>query len=143
MGEPQFIPHRLSEDPGVSPLLQSHDGPHGLQLSHNGNQSDNELTGSACFKSTATAASAATQNIDDSLPNVDNSRHMHADSAPPQVKEDDGWILSVGFDAKQQQSEVVILDAAHIEAGPVATLPLITPVGYGIHGTWVPFYYGP
>lgn len=60
-----------------------------------------------------------------------------------QMKEDDGWVLSVGFDAELQQSELVLLDASDIEAGPIATLPLHTPVGYGLHGTWVPTYYGP
>ena len=60
-----------------------------------------------------------------------------------QMKEDDGWVLSVGFDAELQQSELVLLDASDIEAGPIATLPLHTPVGYGLHGTWVPAYYGP
>ena len=59
------------------------------------------------------------------------------------MKEDEGWVLAVGFDAETQQSEVVVLDATDIEAGPIATLPLRTPVGYGLHGTWVPSYYGP
>ncbi|KAL0053616.1 hypothetical protein WJX82_008309 [Trebouxia sp. C0006] len=47
------------------------------------------------------------------------------------------------FDAKLQRSELVLLDAADIEAGPIAVLPLASPVGYGIHGTWVPVYHGP
>ena len=59
------------------------------------------------------------------------------------MKEDDGWVLAVGFDAELQQSEVVLLDASDIEAGPVAILPLQNPVGYGLHGSWVPAYYGP
>lgn len=60
-----------------------------------------------------------------------------------QMKENAGWVLAVGFDAETQQIEVVVLDASDIEARPIATLPLRTPVGYGLHGTWVPSYYGP
>lgn len=61
----------------------------------------------------------------------------------PDMKEDDGWIISIGYDANSGRSEAVVLDAADIEAGPVATLPLASPVGYGIHGSWSPSYFGP
>ena len=71
-----------------------------------------------------------------------SSSHAH-DGLPAGINEDDGWVLSVGFDAELQRSELVLLDAAEIEAGPIAVLPLASPVGFGIHGTWVPTYFGP
>jgi carotenoid cleavage dioxygenase-like enzyme len=49
-----------------------------------------------------------------------------------------GWVLSVCYDAERHVSEVVVLDASSICAGPVAwaDLPIVVP--HGLHGTWVP-----
>jgi carotenoid cleavage dioxygenase len=38
----------------------------------------------------------------------------------------------------QNRSDVVVLDAAEIEAGPVATVRLPVRVRSTFHGTWVP-----
>ena len=116
MGEPQFISRKESQDPNVTPLLaMRHDNRSGSC----GNGSESAQTYSADVTGT---------NSIESL---------------PQASEDDGWVLSVGFDAELQQSELVLLDASDIEAGPVAILPLQNPVGYGLHGSWVPVYFGP
>ena len=144
MQEPQFIPRRTSEDPGVSPLLQFHNGPHSNGSGSNQFTSDSELTSTSSSES-ATVPKPGTNASCKSSAGAHSNQcdHDPADSEPSHVQEDDGWILAVGFDAEKQQSEVVLLDAADIEAGPIATLPLAAPVGYGIHGTWVPAYYGP
>lgn len=49
-----------------------------------------------------------------------------------------GWILSICFDAERRMSELVVLDAADVKSGPVATayLPIVLP--HGLHGTFVP-----
>ena len=113
LGEPQFIPRKESQDPFVQLV---HAAP-----SSNGNGSGS--TSPLSVKSAGTSPAEVSPSVE--------------------MKEDAGWVLAVGFDAETQQSEVVVLDASDIEAGPIATLPLRTPVGYGLHGTWVPSYYGP
>lgn len=115
MGEPQFIPRNKSDDLGLNPLEQRH-------TSHAGSHVDDPADQAS---STCASSSGSCNGI------------------LAGIQEDDGWILSVGFDAKLQRSELVLLDAADIEAGPIAVLPLASPVGYGIHGTWIPAYYGP
>ena len=134
MSEPQFIPRRQSEDPGVVPLLRPDAGPH--------SDSASTSTSSAESASALISDSDAGSDSPTAVP-LKAVGHVEADPAAAGVQEDDGWILAVGFDAEQQQSEVVLLDAADIEAGPIAMLPLQTSVGYGIHGTWVPAYCGP
>ncbi|GFH17146.1 carotenoid oxygenase [Haematococcus lacustris] len=59
------------------------------------------------------------------------------------VKEDDGWLLSMVFDAEAEKSHVVILDAANVAAGPLARLQLPHHVPMGLHGMFTPAYLGP
>jgi len=59
---------------------------------------------------------------------------------PDGKNEDDGWLAVLVFDASQERSDVVILDAANMTT--VATLHLKHHVPYGLHGsfttkTWV------
>lgn len=115
MGEPQFIPRNKSDDPGPHPHEQRH----------------------------ASHAGSHVHDPADQPSSTSSSPAGSCDGIAADIQEDDGWILSVGFDAQLQRSELVLLDAADIEAGPVAVLPLASPVGYGIHGTWVTAYYGP
>jgi Retinal pigment epithelial membrane protein len=49
-----------------------------------------------------------------------------------------GWLLVIGFDAARGVSELVILDAANVAAGPVATADLPSVVPHALHGMWVP-----
>lgn len=52
--------------------------------------------------------------------------------------EDEGHLLSYVYDADRKRSDLVVLDATDVGAGPVATVELPTRVPYGFHGTWVP-----
>lgn len=116
MGEPQFIPRTQSQDPYASPV-------HACNNEAASNDSSSEVARKLL-------AGLAITSSEESLPCTE-------------MKESDGWMLSVGFDAELQQSELVLLDASDIEAGPIAILPLQNPVGYGLHGSWVPIYHGP
>jgi len=57
---------------------------------------------------------------------------------PGGVDEDDGWLLVMVYRAATDTSDVVILDARAIDAGPVATVHLPRRVPAGFHGAWVP-----
>lgn len=50
--------------------------------------------------------------------------------------EGDGWILTVVYDSSSNSSELVILDAKHVDNGPVAVVPLPNRIPYGFHGSW-------
>jgi carotenoid cleavage dioxygenase len=52
--------------------------------------------------------------------------------------EDAGFLLSYVFDRRDESSALVVLDAADVAAGPVATVQLPQRVPYGFHATWVP-----
>jgi carotenoid cleavage dioxygenase len=52
--------------------------------------------------------------------------------------EDEGFLLSYVYDRRDESSALVVLDAADIAAGPVATVRLPQRVPYGFHATWVP-----
>ncbi|MGB7415166.1 MAG: carotenoid oxygenase family protein [Thermosynechococcaceae cyanobacterium] len=46
------------------------------------------------------------------------------------------WILTVVFDGNHDQSTVQILEAEHLDAGPVCILGLPEVIPPGFHGTW-------
>jgi carotenoid cleavage dioxygenase-like enzyme len=52
--------------------------------------------------------------------------------------EDDGWLLSIVYDTRDDSSELVILDARAIEDGPVARVHLPRRVPCGFHANWFP-----
>jgi carotenoid cleavage dioxygenase-like enzyme len=52
--------------------------------------------------------------------------------------EDEGWVLSVVFDAARGASDLVILDGTAFTGPPVATVHLPARVPNGFHGSWVP-----
>lgn len=52
--------------------------------------------------------------------------------------EDDGWLMSIIYDASDDTSSLVILAAQDIAAGPVATVHLPRRVPFGFHGNWLP-----
>ena len=52
--------------------------------------------------------------------------------------EDDGWVMSLVYDAATDRSDLVILDAQDFAGEPVATVHLPQRVPYGFHGNWVP-----
>ncbi len=54
------------------------------------------------------------------------------------AEEDEGYVLTVVYNAEQHGSEVVILAADAIGSGPLATITLPNRVPYGFHCAWVP-----
>ena len=52
--------------------------------------------------------------------------------------EDEGWVLTVVYDAARDGSDLVILDATSFGGPPVATVELPARVPYGFHGSWLP-----
>ena len=57
---------------------------------------------------------------------------------PSSDGEDDGWLLSFVYDATEDRTDFVILDARDVAGEPVATVHLPTRVPHGFHGSWVP-----
>ena len=53
-------------------------------------------------------------------------------------EKDDGWLISVVGRRSENRTDVVILDARDLSAGPVATIRLPCRIHEGFHGTWVP-----
>jgi carotenoid cleavage dioxygenase len=56
----------------------------------------------------------------------------------PTAAEGEGWVMSYVYDRATDRSEVHILDATDIGAGPVATVHLPRRVPFGFHGSWLP-----
>jgi carotenoid cleavage dioxygenase len=52
--------------------------------------------------------------------------------------EDEGWVLSVVYDAARGASDLVILDATSFAGPPVAVVHLPARVPFGFHGSWIP-----
>jgi carotenoid cleavage dioxygenase len=57
---------------------------------------------------------------------------------PGAAAEDDGYLVSFVYDAAEDRSELVILDAADITSGPVGRVKLPQRVPNGFHACWVP-----
>ncbi len=62
---------------------------------------------------------------------------------PEGEAEDDGWVLLWIYDSAGDRTELTIFDAQNITPGPIATLKLKHHVPYGLHGSFVPKYFGP
>jgi carotenoid cleavage dioxygenase-like enzyme len=52
--------------------------------------------------------------------------------------EDDGYLVSYVYDENAGHSEVQVLDAADVAAGPLCTVKIPVRVPIGFHATWVP-----
>lgn len=52
--------------------------------------------------------------------------------------EDDGYLAVFAFDPVNQTSDFVVLDAARIDADPVAVVRLPQRIPQGLHGNWIP-----
>jgi carotenoid cleavage dioxygenase len=52
--------------------------------------------------------------------------------------EDDGWLLNIVHDDRDDASSLVVLDARDVSAGPVATVLLPRRVPFGFHANWFP-----
>ncbi len=54
------------------------------------------------------------------------------------LAEDDGWVITLVYDAAHHRTDVVILDGKCLSQGPIARLHLKHHVPYGLHGTFTP-----
>ncbi len=50
--------------------------------------------------------------------------------------EGEGYLVAPTFNVESNTSDVVVLDAMNVSAGPIATAHLPTRIPYGFHGTW-------
>jgi all-trans-8'-apo-beta-carotenal 15,15'-oxygenase len=57
---------------------------------------------------------------------------------PDATAEDDGWLLTMVYDAGTDRSCLEVLDARCIGDGPVASCHFDHPIPFGFHGAWVP-----
>ncbi|TVQ48901.1 MAG: Apocarotenoid-15,15'-oxygenase [Gloeocapsa sp. DLM2.Bin57] len=55
---------------------------------------------------------------------------------PNATQEDDGWLMTVVYNAQRHASDLVILDATNLAT--VACLELKHHIPYGLHGSWTP-----
>ena len=52
--------------------------------------------------------------------------------------EGDGWVLAMATRTQEGRSDLLVLDAQDLAAGPVATVQLSHRVPSGFHGSWIP-----
>ena len=57
---------------------------------------------------------------------------------PGASAEDDGFLLSYVYDERDGRSEVEVLDATDLAAGPLCSIRLPVRVPLGFHATWIP-----
>jgi len=62
---------------------------------------------------------------------------VFAPSTAPDAAEDDGWILNFVYDKATDTSELLVADASHFEAPPVARIKIPRRVPFGFHGSWI------
>ena len=58
--------------------------------------------------------------------------------ASDRAGEDEGWVMTYVYDAGDDASDFVVLDAQKFSAPPVAVARLPQRVPYGFHGSWIP-----
>ncbi|HUO91783.1 MAG TPA: carotenoid oxygenase family protein [Rhizomicrobium sp.] len=54
-----------------------------------------------------------------------------------EAAEGDGWLLAVVYRARENTSDLLVLNAQAVEKGPVATAKLPRRVPFGFHGCWL------
>ena len=57
---------------------------------------------------------------------------------PDGTEEDDGWLLTLRWDDTDDRSDLCILDARDVAAGPVAQVHAPDRVSFGFHVNWFP-----
>lgn len=58
--------------------------------------------------------------------------------AGPDAAEGEGWVLTFGYDARSDSSDLLVFEATDCAAGPIARVKLPRRVPYGFHACWVP-----
>jgi carotenoid cleavage dioxygenase-like enzyme len=56
----------------------------------------------------------------------------------PDAPEGQGWLLTVQYLARQNRSDLVILDAQEVDRGPIARVMSSHRVPADFHGSWQP-----
>lgn len=51
--------------------------------------------------------------------------------------EGDGWILIIAWRTAERRSDLLVLNATDVSAGPVAVVHLPCRIPFGFHGTWI------
>eukprot|EP00531_Pseudo-nitzschia_arenysensis_P014268 CAMPEP_0116156430 /NCGR_PEP_ID=MMETSP0329-20121206/22829_1 /TAXON_ID=697910 /ORGANISM="Pseudo-nitzschia arenysensis, Strain B593" /LENGTH=644 /DNA_ID=CAMNT_0003653515 /DNA_START=124 /DNA_END=2054 /DNA_ORIENTATION=+ len=54
--------------------------------------------------------------------------------APKAGSEDEGYLLTVMFDGKAEQSEILVFDPSAVSAGPICRIPMGIGIPHGLHG---------
>ena len=67
---------------------------------------------------------------------VTSGEHVFAPNANPE-SEDDGYLLAYASDEDTEKSELMILDAQDVAAGPVARVQFPRRVPIGFHANWL------
>ncbi|NJL56237.1 Apocarotenoid-15,15'-oxygenase, partial [bacterium] len=62
---------------------------------------------------------------------------------PSGTAEDDGWLLSLVYDAAHHRSDLLIFNAQRLNEGPIAKLHLNYHIPYGLHGYFTGEYFAP
>lgn len=57
---------------------------------------------------------------------------------PAGSAEDDGWLLNAVYDDQRDTTDLVVLDARDVAAGPLATVHLPRRLPFGFHANWFP-----
>ena len=52
--------------------------------------------------------------------------------------EDDGYVIVQLYNPEVHRTEFIVLDAKHVDRGPVARIKLAHHLPYGFHGTFTP-----
>ncbi len=55
---------------------------------------------------------------------------------PQGTFEDDGWILNAVYDDDRDATDIVVLDAHDVAAGPIATVHMPRRIPFGFHANW-------
>ncbi len=55
---------------------------------------------------------------------------------PHAKKEDEGWLLTLVYDALHHRSDIVILDPQDLNQSPISRIHLKHHIPYGLHGSW-------
>eukprot|EP00978_Attheya_sp_CCMP212_P011339 scaffold27994_cov49-Attheya_sp.AAC.1 len=65
-------------------------------------------------------------------------RKKTEETSKSDIDEDDGYILSVLYNGKSGESELVVLSAKDLKAGPMTRIPLGLGIPHGLHGCFNP-----
>ena len=65
-------------------------------------------------------------------------RHIPGEAVFVPAEHGEGWLLTYVYDAADDRSDLIVLDAGNVAGAPVATVHLPQRVPAGFHGNWLP-----